>query len=129
MDERAALGERGQAVWDAYDAPGLPAGHRALVHEAARICDTLDKLSRLAAGDVATWATVIISEVGEVTLEIGPILAEMRNQQTTLKNVLMEIRQVGLVQKKPRATRDEEPEDDDVIVSFQRAAARRAAGL
>ncbi len=128
MDERAALGERGQAVWDAYGAADLPAGHRALVHEAARICDTLDKLSRLAAGDVATWATVIISEVGEVSLEIGSVLAEMRNQQTTLKNILMEIRQVGLVQKKPKVTRDEEPEDDDIVVSFQRAAERRASG-
>ncbi len=128
MDERAALGERGRAVWDAYAASDLPAGHRALVHEAARICDTLDRLSGLAAGDASSWATVIVNELGEVTLEISSILSEMRNQQTTLKNILMEIRQFGLVQKKPKAAKDEDPEDDDVIVSFQRAVERRAAG-
>lgn len=130
MNERAALGERGQAIWDAYDATHLPAGHRALVHEAARLADTLDQLSRLAAGDASTWASIIVDEMGEVTLGIDSVIAEIRNQQTTFKNVMLEIRQTGLPQKGPKKPKDETADDSDgdTILSFQRAAERRAAG-
>lgn len=130
MNERAALGQRGQSIWDAYDATYLAAGHRALVHEAARVADTLDRLCLLVAGDVDTWATIVVAELGEVTLEIGPILSELRNQQTTFKNILMEIRQTGLVQKAPAKPKDETANDSDsgdVILDFQRAVERRAA--
>lgn len=130
MDERAALGERGKGIWDAYEAQHLPAGHRALVHEAARLADTLDKLALLAAGDVDTWASILVDEMGEVTLEIGSVLSEARNQQTVFKNLMLEIRQAGLAQKGPAKPKDETANDydGDTILSFQAAVARRAAG-
>jgi hypothetical protein len=130
MNERAALGQRGQAIWDAYDATGLAAGHRALVHEAARLADTLDKLQLLAAGDIEVWASLVTNDGTEFTLEVNGVLAEIRNQQSVFKNVMLEIRQTGLKQTGPAKSKDETTnvDDGDTILSFQRAVERRAAG-
>lgn len=125
------LGERGQAFYDAYDGDQLPAGHRAIVQEAARQLDTLDRLAALAAGDVGAWATLNWDESGEVTLSIDGVVAERRQQQLAFKQLMGEIRQLGLKQQSPGKPKDEaatESDDNDepgaIILKLQQRAAR-----
>lgn len=125
------LGERGRAFWEAYEADKLPWGHRALIHEAARILDTLDQLARLVAGDVDTWAS-INSLDGDITLDISSLVAERRQQQLAFKQLVGEIRQLGLKQqsiKKPTDETAEQNDDDDpgaVILKLQKRLERSA---
>lgn len=130
-EQRALLGDRGRDIWDAFQADNLAAGHRALVHEAARLADTLDRLSRVAAGDKSTWLHLALDEMGEVTLALDSVLSEIRNQQTVFKNLMLEIRQAGLVQNNPNVKAKDEIADvdeSDVVVKFQRRVADRTAG-
>jgi hypothetical protein len=116
---REALGDRGKAIWDAYGADALPAGSRALIHEAARIADTLDRLALLAAGDVDTWVTLKVDEVGEVTLAIDSILAERRQQQIAFKQIMSEIRTAGIKQAATSAKKDETEGRGGVILKLR----------
>jgi hypothetical protein len=125
MDGREQLGERGKAIWDAYQGDTLGAGDRAMVHEVARIADTLDQLARLAAGDVSTWLVIQSDELsGDIALEINGVVAERRQQQVAFKNLMLEVRQAGLKQIKPKP-KDETANEDhggDVILMFQQRA-------
>lgn len=124
MSGRIDLGERGRAIWDEFKAESLPAHHRALVQEAARLADTLDRLSALAAGKQEAWASIVVDELGEVTLLVDKILAEMRQQQLAFKQLVMEIRQAQIapVNKPKDETADDKPDNIVDILS------RRAAG-
>ena len=123
------LGERAAAFYAAYEADALPAGHRALVHEAARMLDTLDRLALLAAGDMDTWISINTVD-GDITLAINGVVAERRQQQIAFKQLMGEIRQLGLKQKAPTRLKDEANDDDDpgaVILKLQQRA-NRATG-
>ncbi len=119
---RGELGERGKAIWDAYGADKLPAGAQALIHELARVADTLDRLAVLAAGDVDTWATLQFEDGGEVSLEINNVIAERRQQQLAFARLLGEIRQSGIKQTKPKDETANDDNDDPgaIILKLQR---------
>jgi hypothetical protein len=98
MNTPPDLEGRGRTIWDAFDAPSLPAGHRTLVHEIARTADLLDRLSALAMGRRENWAHLVFAELGEVTLSVDNLLSELRQQQANLQRLLGEARQAGLKQ-------------------------------
>lgn len=125
MSTPADLEERGRSIWVAFEADKLPAGNRALIHEIARSADALDRLDALLVGRRDAWATIVFSDMGDVTLTVDGVLAERRQQQTNLKNLLMEARQAGLKQTNVDAPKDEKESRAGVILQFR----DRATGL
>ena len=125
MSERADLGTRGQAIWDAYGASGLPAGSRALIQEIARSCDLLDQIDELIRGDASKWAEINSAD-GDITLEINNLLAERRQQQANLQRMLGEARIAGLEQEATGATK-KEPEGRAGVILHLRNRANAAS--
>lgn len=91
------LKERGRALWVAYGASKLDSPSKALVQETARCLDTLDRLDALLVGRRDDWVTITVGESGQINLVIDKLLAERRQYQITLKALLLEIRQHGIV--------------------------------
>jgi hypothetical protein len=90
------LAERGSALWEALH-EGLtwdPAG-ALLVAEACRMADRLEKLDLLLRDDIGEWARVVENyDSGgkrEINLEIDDALAEARQQQNTLLQLLTKL--------------------------------------
>ncbi len=105
------LRERGRAIWDAFAADGLPAAHQAMIHEAGRLADALDKLDAILGGRQDDWVKIMIDDMGEVTLEVDGLLGERRLYAMAFKTMMQEIRQAGLTQTpidKPKTGEDEE---------------------
>ncbi len=106
MPAPTGLQQRGQAIWASYKADGLPASLSALVEETARTADRLDKLDALLAGRRDDWASIVLDEMGEVTLVVDKLLGEARQQQMAFKQLLMELRQAGLKPEMTEKTED-----------------------
>lgn len=91
------LGPGGRALWTEL-APGgqVAPGERSLIIEACRIVDRLDKLDTMLAGDASAWITLTsrpgCDDVVEVVIDKQ--LGEARQQATTLKALLGELRQM-----------------------------------
>lgn len=107
MSAPASLGLRGKTIWAAYSADNLPGGHRALVHEACRLADTLDKLDSLIGADASVWATLVFDDMGQVELSIDSLMSERRQQQLAFKQVMGEIRMAGIKQTGGKAIVEE----------------------
>lgn len=122
MTSRDELGERGAAIWTAYGAEGLPAGNQALVLEIARTADGLDKLNALLVGCRDEWAKVEFDDMGEVILEVTPLLSERRQQQMAFKQLLGEARQLGLKQTGGTELEEEPAGRSGLILSLVRDA-------
>lgn len=90
------LGQRGAQLWRDLRKGG-PFGpvDGALVVEACRIADRLDKLDALLAGDAQSWIDLVESRGNPETLEvvIDKPLAEARQQALALKQIFTELRQ------------------------------------
>lgn len=110
MSIPADLEARGRDIWAAYGADKLPAGSRALVHELARSADTLDRLDALVIGKREVWVELVTDDVGNVTLSVDGLLAERRQQQANFKQLMGEVRQLGLKQD---GTAQVTPEDEE----------------
>lgn len=70
---------------------GLPAGHRVLLDEACRIADRLDRLDS-ALERKKTWMRFDTADGGEIVIIVDNVLAEARQQASTLKALIAEIR-------------------------------------
>lgn len=92
------LQARGREIYAAFNADSLPAGNRALVMEAARCADLLDKLDGLIQGDQSAWLKLVFDDMGEVTLSMDGVVGERRQQQMALRQLMSEIRQAGIKQ-------------------------------
>ncbi len=117
---QSRFGEGGERLWEGLFSATLDPAQLALLTEACRIVDRLDKLDELISGDAETWIDIIAAradpEIAEIT--INKPLAEARQQATTLKQILAE-----LTKARGQAAGDEEGGEDDEL------AARRAARL
>jgi hypothetical protein len=95
------LGDAGRRLWSAmYDAE-RPGEQVALVVEACRIVDRLDRLDRLVRGDEYAWAYVRVNDDGEAALVIDKALSEARQQAIALKLIVAELRQAGAASGAP----------------------------
>lgn len=90
------LKERGQAIWDAYEADDLPQGSKAMVHELCRLADALDKLDMLLAVNKDVWAKILEGIDGEVTLEVNGLLGERRQHALAFTTLYRELRTAGI---------------------------------
>lgn len=109
MSTPADLKQRGREIWAAFNASSLPAGNRALVHEACRLADTLDKLDAILSQRADEWARIVVDDMGDVTLVVDSLLGERRQQALALKQLMGEIRTAGLKQTGGRPV-EQEPE-------------------
>jgi len=95
-DGERFLRERGKEIWAAFGADALSAGSRALVHEACRLADTLDRLDAILGGRQKEWCKVELNDLGEITLSVDPLLSERRQQALAFKMIMQEIRTAGI---------------------------------
>ncbi len=94
----ATLGAAGRQLWDdVTDGGKLPALHAVLLLEACRAVDRLEKLDAQLRGDDREWLRVERDgddPDAEMVVIVDKALAEARQQQLALKQLLGEIRQV-----------------------------------
>lgn len=92
-----ALGVTGTALWKQMTAGGeLGPMQQALLVEACRIADRLDRLEAQLSGDDAEWLRVepdYEDPTAPVVVVVDRALAEARQQATAMKGLLAEIRQ------------------------------------
>lgn len=88
-------GGRGARLWaQMHEGRGLAPTHVVLLEEACRIADRLDRLDAMLADPGRAWINFQVSEDGaEITVTVDRLLSEARMQETTLKNVVQELRQ------------------------------------
>lgn len=77
---------------------------KALVIEAARAKDRLDRLNRITSGDADTWTRIFKGE-GELILKMDTAVSEQRQLATVLRQLLAEI------QRRQSEQSDESEED------------------
>lgn len=89
-------------MWREMDGDSRTGGERALVEEACRIADRLDRLDGLLTGGLEALLRFRISDDGaEVTVTVNNVLAEARQQAAVLKQIVAELRQSGGKTGKP----------------------------
>lgn len=91
----ARLRARGKRLWvDINEAHALDAAQLVQLEEACRIVDRLEALDRLLTGDASDWIEVIEAKGSDGTVEvvIDKALAEARQQQNILKQILAALR-------------------------------------
>lgn len=87
------LGERGQALWAELVTDQTPLDEKALVTEACRIADRLERLDQILRGDLDTWLEISTSFDGRtIYVTMGNTLSEARQHALVLKALLAEIR-------------------------------------
>lgn len=91
------LGTRGRRLWQqvADEGDELKPGERVLLEEACRTADRLDVLDRILRGDEDAWMRLhAVNEDGSVVkVVLNNALAEARQQQVALKQLVAELRQ------------------------------------
>lgn len=80
----------GQRLFDELDVPTNDASTHALVVEAARTKDRLDRLNRLTSGDEDAWCRIFQAD-GEVVLKMDTAVSEQRQLSTVFRQLLAEI--------------------------------------
>jgi hypothetical protein len=116
----AGLDRRGRKLWrDLVAAHRFGPAQLALVEEACRLADRLDRLHALLSGDRASW-DVLTLDSGDVTVVVNSALIEARLHAATLKGLVAELRQGT-----PAATVT--PAKTDRVAALQDEVARRRA--
>ncbi|MCX7491481.1 hypothetical protein OS127_02915 [Corynebacterium sp. P6129] len=80
----------GQRLYCGLWADDLDAATQALIIEACRMKDRLDRLHLLIRGDVESWCSVITTE-GDVLVKLDSAVAEARQLETVFRQQLVEI--------------------------------------
>lgn len=98
-DQGPDLGKRGNRVWTALYSDYLSPSNRLLLEEICRTADRLDRLDVLLRGDEDAWVTLrTVSDDGSVVqVVINNLLAEARQQQIAMKQLIAEFRQTATV--------------------------------
>lgn len=97
------FGARGARLWAAHHEEVLGERGLALLEEACRIADRLDKLDALLKGDVEVWARLALDDsTGEYELRIDSALIEARQQANVFRQLV-----VGLPLKEAAGDEDE----------------------
>ena len=84
------FGPGGQALFDQLMVGGWDAPTVALITEAARAKDRLDRLARITSGDEDVWCRVFTGE-GELVLKLDTAVSEQRQLSTVFRQLLAEI--------------------------------------
>lgn len=122
------LGERGQALWLALGGHTTTDGARAaLIAEAARLADQLEKLDQIITGDDATWLRLEVPEGRDIKLvvPIQAAIAERRQSVTVFRHVLGQLSNVGTPAGEVAGTGS--PKEVNVDDLAAKRAERRAA--
>lgn len=83
---------RGTKLLRELNAESLPPAQRILAEEAARIADRLDRLDAILEGNRREWLHFRTKEDGDVTVIVNSVLSEARQQASTLKAIVAELR-------------------------------------
>ena len=122
------LGPRGEALWRSLGGHTTTDGARAaLIAEACRLADQLDKLDQIISGDDATWLQLEIPDGRPIKL-IVPIqnaIAERRQSVTVFRHVLSQLWNVGTPAGEVAGSGS--PKEANVDDLAKRRAARRSA--
>lgn len=104
MTTPKGLSAGGRKLWrDIESAHDLDAPQKAMLEEACRIKDRLDKLDELLRGDVETWATLVHDlRTQDYELKIDGALSEARQQANQLKQLLIALRLPDSSGKRPQ---------------------------
>lgn len=88
------LGTRGKRLWkDLHELTEFDPAQLAILEEACRTADRLDRLDAILRGADAEWLTLRLgADEGDVTVVLAGPLAEARQQQTVLKQLLVALR-------------------------------------
>jgi len=93
------LRARGRWLWRELVEKGKPGPvERVLIEETCRLVDRLDRLDAISNGKDRAWLQISdeIGDVdGQVTVIVDKVLGEVRQQQTTLKQMVAELRQAA----------------------------------
>lgn len=119
------LKERGRAMWTSFGGPGLPPGKAALLLEACRMADGLDKLDAILGGRKREWVKILPDDMGEVTLIVDGLLTERRQQQVAFAQLVDKMRAAGL--EETAVTKKDEPVDE--LTRLRQEKAKREAAI
>jgi hypothetical protein len=97
-------------MWDQLVTDDDPIEVVVLVEEICRTADRLDRLDAIVNGRDRAWLTLEVDDVGEVTVVVDKVLGEARQQQTTFKALLSELRAMRGASAKPASQRRPEPQ-------------------
>jgi hypothetical protein len=87
------LRARGQRMWDQLVGDDDPIEVVVLVEEICRLADRLDRLDAIVNGRDRAWLTLEVPDDGTaMTVVVDKVLTEARQQQTTFKTLLAELR-------------------------------------
>jgi hypothetical protein len=94
-------------MWDQLVTDDDPIEVVVLVEEICRLADRLDRLDAIVNGRDRAWLTLEVDDAGEVTVIVDKVLTEARQQQTTFKALLSELRAMRGAGAKPAKGRTE----------------------
>lgn len=125
------LAARGRRLWrEMHEAAEFNPAERVLLEEACRLTDRLEKLDAILRGDAATLVEIVYDHDGEpLRLAVDGVLAEARQQQNVLKQIVAALRIPDEAGKRPQrrgARGSYQPKGAGVVSSLDRA--RQAAG-
>lgn len=96
----------GRDLWENMNDPRDPADVTALVVEACRVKDRLDRLHRMSTRDDREWGRLLPTDMeGEFVLQVGGVLREQRQTETVFKQLIAEI-------SRRRSEYDDDGEDE-----------------
>lgn len=101
MSKPDGLGVGGDALWVALYSEGMAGNHEALLVEACRAKDRLDKLDAILRGDVDTWTRLVSTHDGEYEIRIDDALVKANSTATSLRQLIAVLPEV---KDKPKAS-------------------------
>ncbi|GAA3962999.1 hypothetical protein [Gordonia caeni] len=90
-EQESRLSARGRRLWDELVSESTPETTKALIEEACRTADRLDRLNWACKRDGIIELIEREDLDGTYSIEIGNAMAEARQQGQALKNLLIEI--------------------------------------
>jgi hypothetical protein len=86
------MGPRAAALWNELHEPTATVVRSVLIGEACRLIDRLDKLDRILAGEIDTWAKLILRTQSDAyELKIDGAANEARQTATALRQILAQL--------------------------------------
>ena len=83
------FGPRGARLWAAYCERADGEAGLALLEEVCRLADRLDRLDALLTGEIDVWCRLVeLPRTGVIEVQLDSALAEARQQQNTLRQLL-----------------------------------------
>lgn len=125
------FGPRGQRLWDDLSGADAAPTDRVLIEEAARLADRLDVLDRVltTGGDWLSFEPAL-PDGTVVRVVVTGVLAEARQQQATLKQLLAELRQARAGGKSMTTPTPQTSQGEEVapgVANFAAFAATRSS--